>query len=292
MSFTATDDGQEIYFRSHGTTGPTIAFVSGYFGVDNIWQPLIANLHTQYRCISYDNRGYGRSSKPTSPDSYSIPRHAADLHQVLQACDVTDRIMLVTHSMGCNIAAAYYLAHPDRVAGIIYSGGYYDGERMQKLLSHEILTSGVEIPSQCVSFYTSMGLDKVTALEAAKWPAHSRRNNANALLSFAMGDRYAMIKVPALMVVGEKDPAVLEELITPILREMPSCNHSNSAGDAVLQARGAQGCSAFSTNRGPRGDGTIDTGVHGKFVYLKAELGLWPYLSSLGLGNEGNLRHR
>lgn len=223
MSFTATDDGQEIYFRSHGTTGPIIAFVSGYFGVDNIWQPLIANLHTQYRCISYDNRGYGRSSKPTSPDSYSIPRHAANLHQVLQACDVTDRIMLVTHSMGCNIAAAYYLAHPDRVAGIIYSGGYYDGERMQKLLSHEILTSGVEIPSQCVSFYTSMGLDTVTALEAAKWPAHGRRNNANALLSFAMGDRYAMIKVPALMVVGEKDPAVLEELITPILREMPSC---------------------------------------------------------------------
>ncbi|KOS44938.1 hypothetical protein ACN38_g4132 [Penicillium nordicum] len=224
MCFTTTDDGQEIYFRTQGDTGAILVFVSGYFGVDNIWQPLIANLSSQYRCISYDNRGYGRSSKPTSPESYSVPRHAADLHAVLKACNVADRVVLVTHSMGCNIAADFSLAHPDLVAGIVYSAGYYDGENIQKFLSLELLSFGVETPSQCVAFYTSMGLDEATALEAAKWPAHGRRNNAKALMSFTMdSDRYSRIKVPALALVGEKDVATPEELVTPITEQMPFC---------------------------------------------------------------------
>ena len=223
MGFATTNDGQEIYFQANGTTGPILVFVSGYFGVNNIWQPLIANLSSEYRCISYDNRGYGHSSKPTSPNYYSVPRHAADLHAVLQTCNVNDRIVLVTHSMGCNIAAAFYAEHTDQVAGMIYSAGYYDGEHIQKFLSQELLTSGVETPSQCVTFYTNLGLDESTALEAAKWPAHGRRNNAQALMSFKMGDLYSMIKVPALVVLGEKDAATPQELVTPIVQEMPSC---------------------------------------------------------------------
>ncbi|OQE42003.1 hypothetical protein PENCOP_c004G02344 [Penicillium coprophilum] len=223
MSFARTNDGQEIYFQAQGTDGPVLVFVSGYFGVDSIWQPLIASLSSQYRCISYDNRGYGRSSKPTSPVSYSVPRHAADLWAVLQACGVTERVVLVTHSMGCNIAAAYYFDHPDHVVGIISSAAYYDGKRIQKFVTPEMFASGVDTPSQCVAFYTNMGLDKTTALEAAKWPAHGRRNNAQALMGFTMDDKYAMIKVPGLVVMGEEDAATPEELVTPIVQEMPSC---------------------------------------------------------------------
>ena len=223
MSFATTDDGQEIYFRAQGTEGPILVFVSGYFGVDNIWQPLIANLSSRYRCISYDNRGYGRSSKPTSPNSYSVPRHAADLRAVLQACSCTERVVLVTHSMGCNIAAAYYLDHPDHVAGIMSSAAYYDGKRIQKFVTPEMFASGVDTPSKCVAFYTNMGLDEATALEAAKWPAHGRRNNAQALMSYTMDGKYAMIKVPGLVVMGKEDSATPAELVSPIVQEMPSC---------------------------------------------------------------------
>ncbi|KAK4460671.1 Alpha/Beta hydrolase protein [Cladorrhinum samala] len=223
MGFATTDDGEEIYFQAHGTSGPILVFVSGYFGVDNIWQPLITKLRSQYRCIAYDSRGYGRSSKPTSPDNYSIPRHAADLRAVLQACNITDRVVLVTHSMGCNIATAYYLAHPDHVAGIIYSAAYFDGEHIKKFFPMEVLTSGVDSPSQCVAFYANMGLDESTAIEAAKWPAYIRRNNAKALLGFKLGDQYSGIKVPGLVIHGEADSAAPEELVTPIVQAMPSC---------------------------------------------------------------------
>jgi pimeloyl-ACP methyl ester carboxylesterase len=52
-----------------------------------------------------------------------------------------------------------------------------------------------------------MGLDQTIAIEAAKWPAHGRRNNASCLLSFDIGDGYASITVPSLIIQGEKDAA-------------------------------------------------------------------------------------
>ncbi|KAJ5096776.1 alpha/beta fold family hydrolase [Penicillium angulare] len=226
MSFATTDDQQEIYYEVHGTGPQTLVFVSGYFGVTHIWQNLIRQLSTQYRCIAYDSRGFGRSSKPPGAESYSVPRHAADLHTVLNACQATtDPSVLVTHSMGGNIGAAFYLAHPELVSGIVYSGTYVDGPHIQQRLTYEMLTSGVKSPSQCVDFYTAMGLDSTTALEAAKWPAHSRRHNGAALLAFDIGDRYASIKVPGLIVQGELDQATPPDISAQsIAEQMPRCH--------------------------------------------------------------------
>lgn len=226
MPFTTTDDAQEIYFDVHGaeTSKATLVFVSGYFGVADIWQPLISRLSPKYRCVAYDSRGYGRSSKPDDSELYSIPRHAEDLHAVIAASNPTEQIVLVTHSMGGNISAAYYLAHPEKVSGIIQTGTYFDGKSIQENLTYDVLESGVESPSKCVEFYTSMGLDLPTALEAAKWPAHARRHNARALLAFEMGDRYSQFKVPGLVVQGELDRATpAESQVRPIALAMPDC---------------------------------------------------------------------
>ncbi|PYI00448.1 putative alpha/beta fold family hydrolase [Aspergillus sclerotiicarbonarius CBS 121057] len=224
MSFTTTDDHQEIYFEAHGAGATTLVFVSGYFGIANIWQPVIRRVSSKYRCIAYDSRGYGRSSKPTDEKAYSIPRHAADLHTVLTTCNVRSQIVLITHSMGGSIGAAYHLAHPDRVTGLIQTGTYLDGVRMGKLLTYDMLTAGVENPSRCVAFYTAMGLDPSTALEAAKWPAYCRRHNAKALLAWDIGDRYATFNIPGLVVQGDLDQATpVESLARPIADAMPRC---------------------------------------------------------------------
>lgn len=225
MSFAITDDKQEIYYEVHGSGTQTLVFVSGYFGVANIWQPLISQLSSKYRCIAYDSRGFGRSAKPLAAEAYSVERHAADLHTVLTACNATSvRSVLVTHSMGGNIGAAYCLAHPDLVSGIVYSATYFDGKRMVQCLTYNMLTTGVENPSQCVAFYTNMGLNTPTALEAAKWPAYGRRHNATALFAFDMGDRYASIKVPGLIIQGEQDQATPADILAkPIAEQMPNC---------------------------------------------------------------------
>ncbi|KAB8076286.1 putative alpha/beta fold family hydrolase [Aspergillus leporis] len=224
MAFAKTNDGQEIYYEVYGSTGPILVLVSGYMGIANIWQPLIARLASKYRCIAYDSRGYGRSSKPESPGSYNVPQHATDLEAVVQAAKINEPFVLVTHSMGGNIASAFYLANPTKVSQIIYTGTYYDGKAMRPILPYDALASGVDEPSKCVEFYTNMGLDRGIAIEAAKWPAHGRRNNAKCLLSFDIGDGYASITVPTLIIQGEKDAATsVEQLVKPMAKALPNC---------------------------------------------------------------------
>ncbi|KAF4228991.1 hypothetical protein CNMCM6805_001785 [Aspergillus fumigatiaffinis] len=223
MAFATTNDAREIYYEVHGSTGPILVLVSGYMGIANLWQPLIARLGAKYRCIAYDLRGYGRSSKPESPGTYNIPQHAADLDAVLKAAKINEPVVLITHSMGGNIASAYYLTNPTNVSKIIYTATYYDGKSAKQFFPLEGLTAGVDEPSKCVDFYTIMGLDRSIALEAAKWPAHGRRNNASCLVSYDIGDGYKRITVPTLIIYGEEDKTVpVEQGVQPMVDTMPN----------------------------------------------------------------------
>ncbi|KAF4221988.1 hypothetical protein CNMCM5878_007540 [Aspergillus fumigatiaffinis] len=223
MAFATTNDAREIYYEVHGSTGPILVLVSGYMGIANLWQPLIARLSAKYRCIAYDLRGYGRSSKPESPETYNIPQHAADLDAVLKAAKINEPVVLVAHSMGGNIASAYYLMNPITVSKIIYTATYYDGKIASQFLPYEALTAGVDEPSKCVDFYASMGLGRSIAAEAAKWPAHGRRHNARCLLAFEIGDGYKRITVPTVIIHGEKDLAVpVEHCVQPMIDALPN----------------------------------------------------------------------
>ncbi|OJI99444.1 hypothetical protein ASPVEDRAFT_81054 [Aspergillus versicolor CBS 583.65] len=104
------------------------------------------------------------------------------------------------------------------------TGTYFDGKSVQENLTYDVLESGVERPSKCVEFYTSIGLDLPTALEAAKWPAQTRQYNARALLAFEMGGRYPRFKVPGLVVQGELDRATpAESQVRHIAQAIPDC---------------------------------------------------------------------
>ena len=63
MPWTMTEDAREIYYEDHGV-GPVVVFVPGFMGIADIWNSVIALLNDDFRCITYDIRGYGRSEKP------------------------------------------------------------------------------------------------------------------------------------------------------------------------------------------------------------------------------------
>ncbi|KAJ5463766.1 alpha/beta fold family hydrolase [Penicillium sp. IBT 31633x] len=225
MPFANTNDGQEIYYEQQGSTGPVLVFVSGYMGITKIWQPLIDKFKPNYTCFAYDNRGYGHSSKPESADDYSIPRHAEDLAAVLGCLDLKAPVVLIAHSMGGNIASAYYLANPTRVSGIVSSGTFFDGKTFQAAgVTPEDITPNVDKPSQCVEFYANMGLDRTLALHAAQWPAYARKHNAQALFAFEMGNDYTKITVPYLIIQGAEDKITpVDSCVRPIIEAMPFC---------------------------------------------------------------------
>jgi len=68
----------------------------------------------------YDQVGTGRSSRLADPRRYTIAREVADLEAIRRRIGA-DRMVLIGHSWGGQVAAVYLAAHPDRVARVVFS---------------------------------------------------------------------------------------------------------------------------------------------------------------------------
>ncbi|MFG0800515.1 alpha/beta fold hydrolase [Leclercia sp. GLN_9] len=205
MAYAITDDGIEIYYEAKGQGLPVI-FVSGYFGISDIWQAQTDALSEKFRTVSYDSRGYGRSAKPLPAEAYSIPRHADDLKAVIDAAGINGPAVLVSHSIGCNIISTFAVKYPQQVAGLVYTACYVDGKQMRDAgMSVEGVSEAVSTPSGAVAFYKPFGVTESVGAEAAKWATHALQANAAAFLNHEMADQYSAITAPALILQGEND---------------------------------------------------------------------------------------
>jgi non-heme chloroperoxidase len=96
--------GIDIYFEDHGS-GPPVILIHGYPLDGRSWEHQErALLEAGYRVISYDRRGFGQSSKPTT--GYDYDTLAADLAVLIDHLDLTD-INLVGFSMGTGEVTRY-----------------------------------------------------------------------------------------------------------------------------------------------------------------------------------------
>lgn len=204
MPYIVTDDDCEIYYEVYGS-GPTIVFIPGFMGITDIWRSQVDSLKAHYRCIAFDTRGAGRSEKPLPRLAYGVKRHARDLISILDALEVS-RAVFVGHSMGGNIALEANAAQPERVAGIVLIGSYAAGSQIIAAGNRpEVIRSSVSRPTARVAFYTSVGLPEAIALEATKWPLYALLGNAESFLEFDGRSLLSQVRVPALILHGDRD---------------------------------------------------------------------------------------
>ena len=94
----------EIHYEDHGSGDPVV-LIHGYPLNGNSWERQERELLAiGYRVISYDRRGFGRSSQPTV--GYDYDTFAADLNALLEHLDLND-IVLVGFSMGTGEVTRY-----------------------------------------------------------------------------------------------------------------------------------------------------------------------------------------
>ncbi|WP_234538670.1 alpha/beta fold hydrolase [Streptomyces shenzhenensis] len=94
----------DLYYEDHGT-GQPVVLIHGYPLDGHSWEKQAAALLAAgYRVITYDRRGFGRSSQPTT--GYDYDTFAADLNTVLETLDLTD-VVLVGFSMGTGEVGRY-----------------------------------------------------------------------------------------------------------------------------------------------------------------------------------------
>lgn len=94
----------ELYYEDHGS-GPPVVLIHGWPLNGDAWEKQIpALLAAGHRVITYDRRGFGRSSKPAI--GYNYDTFAADLETVLSTLDLAG-VSLVGHSMGTGEITRY-----------------------------------------------------------------------------------------------------------------------------------------------------------------------------------------
>jgi non-heme chloroperoxidase len=94
----------DLYYEDHGL-GKPVVLIHGYPLSGASWEKQIAALLAAgLRVITYDRRGFGRSSQPTT--GYNYDTFAADLHELVTQLELRD-FALAGFSMGGGEVARY-----------------------------------------------------------------------------------------------------------------------------------------------------------------------------------------
>jgi non-heme chloroperoxidase len=108
----------ELYYEDHGS-GQPVVLIHGYPLDGSSWERQARELLAAgYRVITYDRRGFGKSSKVET--GYDYDTFAGDLDTVLQTLDLSN-VILVGFSMGTGELARYVGKFgSDRVAKLAF----------------------------------------------------------------------------------------------------------------------------------------------------------------------------
>ena len=94
----------ELYYEDHGS-GPPVVLIHGYPLSGRAWDKQVpVLLDMGCRVITYDRRGFGKSSQPVT--GYDYDTFAADLNALMEKLDLREAVM-VGHSMGTGEVTRY-----------------------------------------------------------------------------------------------------------------------------------------------------------------------------------------
>ena len=95
----------QLHYNDHGS-GKPIVLIHGYPLEGNSWEKQEPDLLAAgYRVISYDRRGFGKSSQPTA--GYDYDTFAADLKALLDHLALEEDVVLAGFSMGTGEVTRY-----------------------------------------------------------------------------------------------------------------------------------------------------------------------------------------
>jgi pimeloyl-ACP methyl ester carboxylesterase len=110
----------DVYYEEHGT-GEPLLLIMGLAADCQAWVFQLPAFAERFRTIAFDNRGVGRSSKPTGP--YSIHQMADEAAALLDQLGI-ESAHVVGVSMGGMIAQELVLRHPEKVRRLVLACTY------------------------------------------------------------------------------------------------------------------------------------------------------------------------
>jgi pimeloyl-ACP methyl ester carboxylesterase len=207
MPFTKTNS-VNTYYEVHGE-GQGLVFIHGLASSHEAWEPQVKAFSKEFRVITYDLRGHGRTKG--SGKTYSIATFVKDLYALLKKLEVHSPIICGL-SLGGIIAQRYAVKHS--VHSLILSDTFHSGKIIALLqhLPQEIIESiaGILPKGVLVNIGFLMLAPPNTRIrnKVKKWVSQisetELKKSLMAAYDFEKVD-LSKIGVPTLILVGENE---------------------------------------------------------------------------------------
>jgi len=244
-----TANGIDLQVEQRGAGSPALVFLHYWGGSSRTWRHVVDRLVTDFRTVSLDQRGWGRSAAPAT--GYALADLADDAQAVIGTLDL-ERYILVGHSMGGKVAQLIASRRPRGLVGMALIAPAPPVPLDMPLAMRQKMVRAYDtresVAATVAQVLAPNGLDQadldaviedsLAGAPAAKeaWPLSTSQED----IASALAD----IEVPAMVISGEHDrvdpPEVLErELLPPLARAqlhvLPQVGHLSpyEAPDAV-----------------------------------------------------------
>jgi proline iminopeptidase len=236
--------GGRIWYKVSGTgTGTPMFLIHGGPGMGSFYMKSMEALADDRPVVRYDQLGTGKSDRMTDTALMKIPRYVEELDSLRRTLKY-DKIFLNGNSWGTIVAIEYYKAHPDHVAGIIFSGEAFDIAAAEKEINKAVAQLSPEAQKAFAQYNVDKNLeapaykkavDEFYAKNVWRHPVAADVDSTMSLLGveqyrYFQGENETMIvgalrgynavpdlpniKVPVLMTTGEFDelgPKLIEQ---------------------------------------------------------------------------------
>ncbi|MBI3827809.1 MAG: alpha/beta fold hydrolase [Candidatus Rokubacteria bacterium] len=224
MAYARTTDGVRIYYESHGE-GTPVVLAYGIGGNADLWDVNLPALAARHRVVLWEPRGHARSDSPADPAKYSFERWVLDLRDVMDHLGLR-RAHVGGLSLGAGIATRFTLRHPARVRSLIVTNS-------SSAAGLPLSVDNLVMRARSIEITLAQGMDAMAEFAMAANPnvaarlaldpgardefyAYYRRltpigyaNALRALLAMDhITDRLPTIRVPVLLVGGDRDPSL------------------------------------------------------------------------------------
>jgi pimeloyl-ACP methyl ester carboxylesterase len=180
----------KIYYEIHGS-GEPLVLILGLGSDISSYKHIIYYLAKSYKVIAFDNRGAGRSDKPQT--KYSMDIMASDTIGLMNKLNIKQAYILGT-SMGGRIALSLALNYPKRVKKLILTCTFASrGKKVRLSWPTKLIYPFRFLPPFRGKYHQ---------------PRYAYELQRDAVLDYDVTNRLSEIKLPTLILHGQKDRTV------------------------------------------------------------------------------------
>lgn len=135
--------GVELECRTSGKPGqPLLLFLHGFPEGAFIWDGLLEQFGSRYRCVAPNLRGYGRSSQPTAISDYRAKYLVEDLAALIALENPAKRAAcVIAHDWGGAVAWGLANRYPQQLERLLILNSPHPGSFLRELQSNPVQQS-------------------------------------------------------------------------------------------------------------------------------------------------------